>query len=85
MVRLLGWQDMPGKPATAQKRFGTIIRAERKEQKLTQEELADRAGISVVFLSDIERGVENVSLETIAKLAKGLDTKIGELLVRAGI
>ena len=76
---------MPSKSATPQRRFGTVIRAERLRQKFTQEELADRAGISVVFLSDIERGVENVSLETIAKLAKGLDAKIGELLVRAGI
>ena len=76
---------MPSKSATPQRRFGTVIRAERQRQKFTQEELADRAGISVVFLSDIERGVENVSLETIAKLAKGLDAKIGELLVRAGI
>lgn len=85
MARLLGWANMPSKSATPQRRFGAVIRAERKRQELTQEELADRAGISVVFLSDIERGVENVSLESIAKLAKGLGTKLGELLVRSGI
>lgn len=76
---------MSSKSATPQSRFGAVIRAERKRQKLTQEELADRAGLSVVFLSDIERGVENVSLESIAKLAKGLNGKVGELLVKAGI
>jgi transcriptional regulator with XRE-family HTH domain len=76
---------MPSKSATPQRRFGDVVRAERKRQKLTQEELAHRAGISAVFLSDIERGVENVSLETIAKLGKGLGTKIGELLVKAGV
>lgn len=76
---------MPTKLATPQRRFGTVVRAERKRQKLTQEELADRAGISVVFLSDIERGVENVSLETIAKLSKGFGQRIGELLLKAGI
>lgn len=76
---------MPAKTATPQLRFGEVVRAERKRQELTQEELAHRAGISAVFMSDIERGVENVTLETIAKLAKGLGVKIGELLVKAGV
>lgn len=76
---------MPSKPSTPQRRFGEIVRAERKRQQLTQEELAHRAGISAVFMSDIERGIENVSLETIAKLAKGFGVKIGELLLRAGL
>jgi transcriptional regulator with XRE-family HTH domain len=61
------------------------VRAERKRQRLTQEDLADRAGISAVFFIDIERGVENVTLQTISKLSKGLGVKIGELLVRAGV
>lgn len=76
---------MPSKSATPQRRFGEVVRVERKRQKLTQEELAHRAGISAVFLSDIERGVENVTLETIAKLGKGLGVKLGELLVKAGV
>lgn len=76
---------MPTKAATPQHRFGETVRAERKRQKLTQEELAHRAGISAVFMSDIERGVENVTLETIAKLSKGLGVKLGELLLRAGV
>ena len=76
---------MSSKPATPQRLFGEAVRAERKRQELTQEELAHRAGISAVFMSDIERGVENVTLETIAKLARGLGVKLGELLVRAGI
>lgn len=76
---------MPAKPATPQFRFGEVVRAERKRQELTQEELAHRAGISAVFMSDIERGVENVTLETIAKLSKGLGVKIGDLLSKAGV
>lgn len=76
---------MPSKSATPQRRFGEVVRAERKRQKLTQEELAHRAGISAVFMSDIERGVENVTLETIAKLSKGLQVKLGELLLKAGV
>lgn len=76
---------MPSKSATPQRRFGEVVRAERKRQELTQEELADRAGISAVFMSDIERGVENVTLETIAKLSKGLGVKLGQLLTNAGL
>lgn len=76
---------MPAKTATPQRRFGEVVRVERKRQNLTQEELAHRAGISAVFMSDIERGVENVTIETIAKLSRGLGVKIGELLSRAGI
>jgi transcriptional regulator with XRE-family HTH domain len=75
---------MPGKKTTPQKLFGEVVRAERRRQGFTQEELAARSGISVVFLSDIERGVENASIGTVAKLARGLETSIGELLLQAG-
>lgn len=61
------------------------MRAERKRQKLTQEELAHRASLSPVFISDIERGVENVTLQSIAKLSNGLGVKIGELFSRTGL
>lgn len=37
------------------------------------------------FMSDIERGVENVTLQTIAKLSTGLGVKIGDLLSKAGV
>ncbi len=76
---------MPAKSPTPQRAFGEVVRAERKRQGLTQEELAHRSGISAVFVSDIERGVENVTIATIAKLSKGLRTKVGELLFKAGV
>ncbi len=76
---------MPSRPATPQRLFGEVVRAERKRQRLTQEELAHRSGLSAVFVSDIERGVENATLQTIAKLAKGLGVRIGDLLAKAGV
>lgn len=76
---------MPSRRTSPQRRFGEVIRAERRRQGLTQEELADRSGLSAVFVSDIERGVENASLETISKLASGLRTKIGDLLLKSGV
>jgi len=76
---------MPAKPTTPQRLFGEVVRAERLRQKLSQEELAHRSDISTAFMSHVERGTKTVSLETIAKLAKGLGIKGGELLLNAGI
>jgi transcriptional regulator with XRE-family HTH domain len=76
---------MPAKPVTPQCLFGEVVRTERLRQKLSQEELAHRSGISTAFMSHVERGTKTASLETIAKLAKGLGIKGGELLLDAGI
>ena len=76
---------MPARSATPQRRFGEVVRVERLRQKLTQEELAHRSGLSTAFMSHVECGTKTVSLETIAKLAAGLKVKGGELLLDAGI
>jgi transcriptional regulator with XRE-family HTH domain len=47
---------------------------------LSQEELGYRADLHRTYLSMLERGVRCPSLETIAKLAKALDTKASELV-----
>ena len=52
--------------------FGNRLRAIRHERKLTQEQFAERLGISVDFLSLIERGVNAPSFETIEQMAKRL-------------
>ena len=59
--------------------FGDALRRHREDQKLTQEDLADRAGIHRTYLSDIERGSRNPSLINIARLAKGLMLTPSEL------
>lgn len=45
------------------------IRAMRKARQWTLEQLADQTGLSVAYLSDIERGEANPSIETLEKLA----------------
>jgi transcriptional regulator with XRE-family HTH domain len=55
------------------------LRLHAREPKLTQEQLAHRAGISVSFLSMIERGERSAHVETLAKLAKALNIPIAEL------
>src|SRR3954463_1581641 len=53
-------------------RFGDAVRARREELGLTQEALAERAGIHRTYLSDVERGARNVSLLNIERLAAAL-------------
>jgi transcriptional regulator with XRE-family HTH domain len=51
----------------------------RFEQALTQEELAQRAGVHAVTISDIERGDRKASAKTTRKLAAGLGVEVSDL------
>ncbi len=62
------------------RQFGRILRELRTGKKLTQEELAERAGMDVTYLSDLERGKWNPSLAMIVDLANGLELHPSELL-----
>jgi transcriptional regulator with XRE-family HTH domain len=63
--------------------FGRVVREVRVERGLAQEAFARRAGIDRSYCGAIERGEYNVSLETMVKLAAGLDVRASELLRRA--
>lgn len=58
------------------RRFGEHIRDLRKARTLTQEALAERASLSVDAVRRIERGAFSPSLETVRKLAVGLDLSL---------
>jgi transcriptional regulator with XRE-family HTH domain len=60
-------------------RFGRAIRRIREEQKINQEEAAERCGLHRTYYSGIERGVRNVSLVNIEKVGKGLRTSLSRL------
>ena len=60
-------------------RFGIAIRYLRQKQELTQEELAHRAHLHRTYLTDIERGTRNPSIEVVEKLANGLGITLAEL------
>jgi transcriptional regulator with XRE-family HTH domain len=60
-------------------RFGTTVKFRREELTLTQEDLADKAGIHRTYLSDVERGTRNLSLVNIEKLAAALKMSMSEL------
>ena len=59
-------------------RFGKRLRKFRRNKDLTQEKLAELAGISVDFVSLIERGLSSPSFDTIQKLADILEVKFEE-------
>jgi transcriptional regulator with XRE-family HTH domain len=63
-------------------RFGRAIRRVREEQKINQEETAERCGLHRTYYSGVERGVRNVSLRNIEKIAKGLKKTLPELFGR---
>ena len=63
-------------------RFGRAIRRIREEQKINQEEAAERCGLHRTYYSGVERGVRNVSLVNIGKITKGLKQSLPSLFER---
>ena len=61
-------------------RVGDNVKRLRREQGLSQEELAHRSGIHRTFVSQIERAVKNVTLVTIDKVAQGLGVPLTKLV-----
>lgn len=60
--------------------LGKRIRAQRKQLKMTQEELAEKAEISNSFLGHIERGTRKASLDTLVKICNALKASPNLLL-----
>ena len=61
--------------------LGKRIRKNRKLLHLTQEELADLAGISLSFMGHIERGSRKASIETLVNIAAALNVSIDWLML----
>jgi len=66
------------------KQFGAAIRLYRDKLGISQEELAARAGLHRTYISDVERGARNVSLESIHRLAEALEVSLSTLFSRLG-
>lgn len=63
------------------KRLGARIRDLRGRADLTQEGLAERAGITWHFVSAIERGTKGATVETLAAVAAALGISLSELFL----
>lgn len=59
--------------------LGRTVRTCRLERDLTQEALAQGAGITVGHLSKIERGLSNATWETVVALANALEVSVSDL------
>lgn len=64
----------------ARMRFAQNLRLLRRLRDLSQEQLALEAGISRVYLGDIERGKRAVTIDVMEKLAEALHIDLGLLL-----
>ncbi|MBA5846897.1 helix-turn-helix domain-containing protein [Gordonia sp. GONU] len=65
--------------------IGAFIRSQRVAAKVSLRQLAERAGVSNPYLSQIERGLRKPSADVLAQIAKGLRVSAEVLYVRAGI
>ena len=60
-------------------KFGKRVKAIRLKKRMSQGDIARMLGVSVSYISQIERGIENLSLKGIEKLAKAIGVSVGEL------
>lgn len=65
--------------------LGEFLREQRRQARLSLRQLADAAGVSNPYLSQIERGLRKPSAEILQQIAKGLQISAESLYVRAGI
>lgn len=60
--------------------YGKKVRAIRNSKKVSQEKLAELADLDRTYVSDIENGKRNISIETIYKISNALETRLIEFL-----
>ena len=60
------------------------LRRKRHDLEMTQEELAERAGLSARYLGAIERGDVSASVTVLGQIAEAVEIDPGDLLKRAG-
>ncbi len=73
----------PGHGPKLREVVGDVLRDERHEQDRTLSEVAERAAVSVAYLSEIERGRKDVSSDVLAAVCDALDLPLPTLLDRA--
>lgn len=64
--------------------IGRRIRSYRLQNKLSQEELAEKCGLHPTYIGQIERGEKNATIESISKITAGLSVPLGKLFENIG-
>ena len=60
--------------------LGEALRTCRKRAALTQESLAEKAGLSVVFISLVENGRQTISVDALLRIARALDVQLKDVV-----
>jgi len=66
--------------ADLQEIMGRVIRRERQDRHLTIKDLGEKAGLSEIYVGEIERGQKYPSAKVLESLAEALDLNVAELL-----
>jgi predicted transcription factor, homolog of eukaryotic MBF1 len=61
------------------KELGKRIRTERIDKKMTQEELAERAGLHPTYIGQVERGEKSLTITSLEKIVEGLGISFPDL------
>ena len=62
--------------------FAARLKARRKELKLTQQAVFEKTGIAISYISNLEKGEVNPSLEIMASLARALEVELAYFFER---
>jgi transcriptional regulator with XRE-family HTH domain len=65
---------------TARERFASNLKRLRQIHRISQEELADRAGLHRTYVGSVERGERNISIDNMERLAIALNLDVADLL-----
>lgn len=66
---------LPGKM-----QFGLVLKRRRESLRLSQEALAEMAGLHRTYISQVERGVRNLSIDSMERLAEAIGMEVWEML-----
>jgi transcriptional regulator with XRE-family HTH domain len=77
--------ELKGEIESRWRDLGEFIREQRNQGQLSLRKLAEQAGVSNPYLSQIERGLRRPSAEVLQQLAKALRISAEQLYIRAGI
>jgi transcriptional regulator with XRE-family HTH domain len=82
---MVSGDDVRGELESRWRDLGEFIREQRNLGQLSLRKLAEQAGVSNPYLSQIERGLRKPSAEILRQIARALQISSSELYVRAGI
>jgi transcriptional regulator with XRE-family HTH domain len=59
--------------------LGENIRTHRKNRKISQEKLAEKADLHPKYISEVERGRKTISVDALARIAEALEATVNDL------